>query len=69
VRGDVSVDSETLLMTVFMNLKIKSTQYVFIKLSAHTYMSIYVCTDFFKKRMKIRCRQLEKKKKRRAKEM
>jgi hypothetical protein len=57
--GDVPVDSETLLMTDFMNLKIKSTQFfggahrdrlcVFIGVSAHTCMSIYICTVFLKK--------------------
>jgi hypothetical protein len=60
VGGDVSVDSETLLVTEFMNLKIKPDQsfrgahrggvcvYVFIGVSAHTYMNIYVCTVFLK---------------------
>jgi hypothetical protein len=61
VGGDVSVDSETLLMTDFMNLKIKPTQSfgcayrgkmyvdVFIEMRTHTYMNIYVCTVFLKK--------------------
>jgi hypothetical protein len=61
VEGDVSVDSETLLLTDFVNLKIKSTQFfkgaprgrmcvrIFIEVSAHTYMSIFVCTMFFLK--------------------
>jgi hypothetical protein len=62
VRGDVPVDSETLLVTDFMNLKIKLTQSfrcdhrgkvyvcVFIWISVHTYMSIcVVCTVFLKK--------------------
>jgi hypothetical protein len=60
MRGDVSVDSETLLMTDFVNLKIKLTQsfgdaytsrmciYVFIWLSDHKCMSICVCTEFLK---------------------
>jgi hypothetical protein len=52
VKDDVSVDSETLLMIDFVNLKINSAQSfkdahrgkvcvrVFIGVSAHTYMSI-----------------------------
>jgi hypothetical protein len=60
VRGDVTIDSETLLMTDFVNLKIKPAQSfrdayksmvcvrVFIGVSAHTYMSIYVYTVFHK---------------------
>jgi hypothetical protein len=60
VGGDVIVDSETLSVTDFMNLKIKLTQSfggahrgrvcvrVFIGVSAHTCMSIYVCTVFIK---------------------
>jgi hypothetical protein len=60
VGGDVLVDSETLSVTDFMNLKIKLTQSfggahrgrvcvrVFIGVSAHTCMSIYVCTVFIK---------------------
>jgi hypothetical protein len=55
------VDSETLLVTDFVNLKIKPTQSfgcahrgrvcvrVFIAVSAHTYVSICVCTVFLKK--------------------
>jgi hypothetical protein len=54
VGDDVPVDSEVLLMTDFMNLKIKSTQsfryahrgrmcmHTFIEVSAHTCMSICV---------------------------
>jgi hypothetical protein len=50
--GDISVNNETFLVTDFMNLKIKLTQYfrcvhknsVFIEVSVHTYMMIYVCT-------------------------
>jgi hypothetical protein len=60
---DVPVDSETLLMTDFVNLKIKPTQSfggahrgrmcvrVFIGVSARTCMSICVCTVFLKKRI------------------
>jgi hypothetical protein len=59
VEDDIFIDSETLLMTDFINLKIKSTQsfecahrdrmyvYMFIGMSAHTYINIYVCTVFF----------------------
>jgi hypothetical protein len=62
VEGDVPVDSEALLVTDFVNLKIKPTQSfrgahrgriyvrVFIGVSAHTYMSICVCTVFLKKK-------------------
>jgi hypothetical protein len=61
VRYDISVDSEMLLVTDFMNLKIKPNQsfrgtytymicvYVFIEISVHSCMSIYVCIIFFKK--------------------
>jgi hypothetical protein len=61
VEGDVLVDNETLLVTDFVNLKIKSAQSfryahksrvyvrVFIGVSVHTYMRIYVCTVFLKK--------------------
>jgi hypothetical protein len=57
---DVPVDSETLLMTDFVNLKIKPLQSfggahknmvcirVFIGVSARTCTSIYICTVFFK---------------------
>jgi hypothetical protein len=53
---DVLVDSEMLLVTDFVNLKIKPAQYfegahkdrvcvrIFIWVSAHTCMSIYICT-------------------------
>jgi hypothetical protein len=66
VGGDVFVDSEMLLMTDFVNLKIKPTQSfrgahrgrvcvrVFIGMSTHTYMSIYVCTVFLKKNIEIK---------------
>jgi hypothetical protein len=59
VRGSVSIDSETFLVTDFVNLKIKSTQSfevthrdrvcvrMFI-VSARMYMSIDVCTVFLK---------------------
>jgi hypothetical protein len=62
VGGDVPIDSKTLLVTDFMNLKIKPTQSfrcahiskmcvrVFIGVSAHTCMSIYVCIVFLKKK-------------------
>jgi hypothetical protein len=61
VRGDVPVDSEAFLVTDFVNLKIKPAQpfegvyrgsvcvHMFIGVSAHTCMSIYVCTVFLKK--------------------
>jgi hypothetical protein len=63
VGGDVSVDSETLLLTDFVNLKIKSAQsfkgahkgkkyiyiYMLIKMRNHMYMSIYIYTIFIKK--------------------
>jgi hypothetical protein len=65
VGGDVSIDSDALLVTDFINLKIKLTQSfrsthrdnvcvrMFICVSAHTYMSIYVCTVFLKNRSAI----------------
>jgi hypothetical protein len=61
VGGDVPIDSETLLMTDFMNLKIKLAQsfrgahrgrvyvHMFIAVSTRTYMSICFCTMFLKK--------------------
>jgi hypothetical protein len=61
VEDGVPVDSETLLMTAFMNFKVKSAQSfgcaykgrvcvrVFIEVSAHTCLSICVCTVFQKK--------------------
>jgi hypothetical protein len=61
VRGDIPVDSEPLLVTGFVNIKIKPTKSfgctyrdrlcmrVFIEVSARTYMNIYVCTVFLKK--------------------
>jgi hypothetical protein len=60
VEGNVPVDSETLLVTDFVNLKIKPAQSfedvhrrrvcvrVFIWMNAHTCMGIYVCTVFLK---------------------
>jgi hypothetical protein len=62
VGGDVPIDSEALLETDFVNLKIKPTQSfrgdhrvrmcvrVFIGVDAHTYISICVCTAFLKNR-------------------
>jgi hypothetical protein len=61
VGDDVPVDSETHLVTDFVNLKIKSAQFfecahrgrvcvrVFIEVSARMCMSICVCTVFLKK--------------------
>jgi hypothetical protein len=63
VGGDVSVDSDVLLMTDFVNLKIKPAQSfgcvhrskmyvrVFIRMSTHTCMSICVYTMFLKKQV------------------
>jgi hypothetical protein len=63
VGDDIPVDNESLLVTDFVNLKIKSAQFfrcthrgrvcvrVFIGVSAHMYMSICVCTVFLKKTM------------------
>jgi hypothetical protein len=60
VGGDASVDSETLLVTDFINLKIKSAHSfrcvhrgrvyvrVFIRMSAHTCIYIYIYTMFLK---------------------
>jgi hypothetical protein len=62
VGGDVPIDSKALLMTDFVNLKIKPPQSfegahrgrvyvrVFIGVSARTCMSICVCTVFLKKK-------------------
>jgi hypothetical protein len=61
MRDDVLIDSETRLMTDFVNLKIKPAQSskcghrdrvcvrVFIRMSTHTCMSIYIYTVFLKK--------------------
>jgi hypothetical protein len=63
VVGDVPVDSDMLFVTDFMNLKIKPAQSfrvvhknrvsmrVFIGVSAHTYMSIYVILCFSEKKI------------------
>jgi hypothetical protein len=60
VGGDIPVDSETFLVTNFVNLKIKPVQSfeyahrgmvcmcVFIGVSARTCTSNYVCTVFLK---------------------
>jgi hypothetical protein len=66
VAGDVSVDSETLLVTDFMNLKIKSVQsfgyvhrdklyiHTFIKVNVHIYIYIYkyLCLYCISKKIK-----------------
>jgi hypothetical protein len=56
MRDDVSIDNDALLMTDFVNLKIKPVQSfrrahigrvyvcIFIRVNTHTYMSIYVYT-------------------------
>jgi hypothetical protein len=49
VEADVPIDSETLLVTDFINLKIKLCVRVFIGVSAHTCINIYVYTVFLKK--------------------
>jgi hypothetical protein len=61
VGDDVPIDTETLLVTDFVNLKIKPAQSfrcfyrgrvsirVFIGVSAHTCMNICVCIMFLKK--------------------
>jgi hypothetical protein len=61
VGGDVPVNNDVLLVTNFINLKIKLTQSfgcahrgricmcVFIGVSAHTCMSICICIVFLKK--------------------
>jgi hypothetical protein len=61
VGGDVPINSDSLLMTDFVNLKIKPTQSfrvvhkgrvyvrIFIWVSTHTCMSICVCTVFLKR--------------------
>jgi hypothetical protein len=60
LRLIVSIDSEILVVTDFVNIKIKLIQssrgahrdrvcvYVFIGVNAHTYISFYVCTVFLK---------------------
>jgi hypothetical protein len=60
VGGDIPVNSEALLVTAFINLKIKSLSLsnifivigcacVFIEMSVYTCMSNYVYTVFLKK--------------------
>jgi hypothetical protein len=61
VGGDVPVDSETLLVTDFMDLKIKLTQsfkdghrdmvyiYIFIKINNDTCINIYIYNVFLNK--------------------
>jgi hypothetical protein len=61
VGGAVFIDSQTFLVTDFVNLKIKSAQFfrgvhrgrvcmcMFIVVSVYTCMSICVCTVFLKK--------------------
>jgi hypothetical protein len=59
VGGDISIDSETFLLTDFINLKIKSIQSfeyahkdkvcVFKGVGTHICKNIYVCTVFLKK--------------------
>jgi hypothetical protein len=61
VGDDVPIDNETLLVTDFVNLKIKMTQSfgctykdricVIMWMSAYTYMSIYIYTVFLTKYM------------------
>jgi uncharacterized UBP type Zn finger protein len=63
VKDDVPVNSKTLFLTDFMNLKIKSTQsfgdvysgklcvHMFIGVSTNTSISICICTVFFKKKL------------------
>jgi hypothetical protein len=63
MRDDVSIDSKILLVTDFMNLKIKPTQsfgcaykdrmrvHIFIWMSEHTYINICVCPMFLKNSM------------------
>jgi hypothetical protein len=65
VRGDVLIDNETLLMTNFVNLKVKPAQSfrcayrcrvcvrVFIVMSVHTYISICIYNVFLKILLKI----------------
>jgi hypothetical protein len=63
VRDGVPIDSETLLMIDFMNLKIKPASFryahrgrlyvlVFIRVSTYIYMSICVCTVLKKEFLK-----------------
>jgi hypothetical protein len=62
VGGDVPIDSKTLFVTDFVNLKIKSTQsfkdvhmdmlyvHMFMVISAHTYINICVYPVFLKQK-------------------
>jgi hypothetical protein len=60
VGGDVLVDSETLLVTDFVNLKIKPTQsfrgnhrdrvYVCVHMNERSYVYEYLCIMFFLKK-------------------
>jgi hypothetical protein len=64
VRGDVLINSDALLVTDFVNLKIKLSQsfgsahsgrvcvHIFIEVSDHTCMSIYIYTVFLKKTLR-----------------
>jgi hypothetical protein len=64
VKDDVSINSETLLVTDFINFKIKPAQsfrgahrdnvciYVFIRVNAHMRMSIYVYTILKKNKLR-----------------
>jgi hypothetical protein len=63
VGGDVLINSETLFVTDFMNLKIKSARsfvgthrgsilvHMIIGMSAHICISICICTVFLKKNL------------------
>jgi hypothetical protein len=62
VGDDIFIDSGTLLVIDFMNLKIKSAQCficvysgrvcvrMLIKMSVHMYINIYICTVFLSKK-------------------
>jgi hypothetical protein len=61
VGDNILIDSETLFVTDFVNLKIKSAQsfegaynnkicvHIFIEMSDYTYINIYIYTVFLKK--------------------
>jgi hypothetical protein len=62
VIGDGSIDSETLLVTDFMNLKIKLIQSFICahkdkvcvcvhRVSAHTRINIYICAVFLERKV------------------
>jgi hypothetical protein len=71
VGGDIPVDSESLLITNFVNLKIKSVKSfegahrgrmcmsIFIGVNAHTCMSIYICTVSKKRKENETCGHLD----------